>query len=613
MASSSERLWMTLTVAAGTLVVTGLVLSAPAVQRCSGAADGIWSCLRQQVIDYGLLPADAPGPAVTIADQAEQPAAPPVTAIEPLPEPPQQTAAAPETLAPPAPDSAPAVAPSVATDVGPVADADARQQETPDAASGLPQTQTVIEIETEPASPAQSRESLADPASRPAAPPGPAVGPLPEPPLQVATAPETVAPQGAENILTSAPGIAPATEPEAGVPAAPAAAPPQPAGALLEPAPAATPAPPTLPPVVTATAEATRSASAALRTGFDLAAPLLRLTAQPTSGIGATLLAGLSLAPLAAPPEPPARPALTPLADPDARTPADMAVPSTSALPDIPDTSPAPAAPLAPAVDPLRPATGPLRPIPLAPAAAPVAEPQSTSDAAPGPAPAPAPGPIPSPFLDPAPPATALPPAPRIVAGASLGTAPGARAEFTPTIDAVEIEGTVNRIAGSGPEGARIDLYVGERYIDSATVEGGRWLVEAQTALRLPGQRLQVSLAGGVAAGSGVDVDFNLAPPGVRLVGKATADATLGQALQVESELEPGAAALQPLAAVSPELLRFQSGKAIVRRGDTLWAIARRVYGRGILYGRIVEANREQIRRPGRIYPGQVFDLPATP
>ena len=55
---------------------------------------------------------------------------------------------------------------------------------------------------------------------------------------------------------------------------------------------------------------------------------------------------------------------------------------------------------------------------------------------------------------------------------------------------------------------------------------------------------------------------------------------------------------------------RFVSGKAIIRRGDTLWDIAHRYYGSGIRYRTIVRANRDLIARPGRIYPGQVFELP---
>ncbi|MGX9353839.1 LysM peptidoglycan-binding domain-containing protein [Roseobacteraceae bacterium S113] len=47
-----------------------------------------------------------------------------------------------------------------------------------------------------------------------------------------------------------------------------------------------------------------------------------------------------------------------------------------------------------------------------------------------------------------------------------------------------------------------------------------------------------------------------------------------------------------------------------VQPGNTLWALARERYGEGTLYVRLFEANRDRIRDPDLIYPGQVFDLP---
>jgi nucleoid-associated protein YgaU len=55
---------------------------------------------------------------------------------------------------------------------------------------------------------------------------------------------------------------------------------------------------------------------------------------------------------------------------------------------------------------------------------------------------------------------------------------------------------------------------------------------------------------------------------------------------------------------------RFVSGKAIIRHGDNLWTIAKRIYGAGLKYTTIYEANADQIRNPHWIYPGQVFDIP---
>ncbi len=62
--------------------------------------------------------------------------------------------------------------------------------------------------------------------------------------------------------------------------------------------------------------------------------------------------------------------------------------------------------------------------------------------------------------------------------------------------------------------------------------------------------------------------------------------------------------------ALTAPKLEKTSGAVIIRRGDTLWHISRRVYGRGIRYTTIYTANRDQIKNPHRIWPGQIFDVP---
>jgi len=86
-----------------------------------------------------------------------------------------------------------------------------------------------------------------------------------------------------------------------------------------------------------------------------------------------------------------------------------------------------------------------------------------------------------------------------------------------------------------------------------------------------------------------------------------SADALPGTATEAESPPEaPATVAERPEATVVvPEL-----STASVERGDSLWRISRQVYGRGIRYTEIFEANQDQIRNPDLIYPGQVFVLP---
>lgn len=56
--------------------------------------------------------------------------------------------------------------------------------------------------------------------------------------------------------------------------------------------------------------------------------------------------------------------------------------------------------------------------------------------------------------------------------------------------------------------------------------------------------------------------------------------------------------------------LQASKTSVIIRRGDTLWQISRRIYGKGVRYTTIYLANEAQISDPDRILPGQVFGVP---
>lgn len=47
-----------------------------------------------------------------------------------------------------------------------------------------------------------------------------------------------------------------------------------------------------------------------------------------------------------------------------------------------------------------------------------------------------------------------------------------------------------------------------------------------------------------------------------------------------------------------------------VKKGDSLWAIAAKYYGKGAEYTKIASANTDKISNPNLIYPGQVLTLP---
>ena len=111
--------------------------------------------------------------------------------------------------------------------------------------------------------------------------------------------------------------------------------------------------------------------------------------------------------------------------------------------------------------------------------------------------------------------------------------------------------------------------------------------------------------------------------------GRARADAEGQWRIMPEAEIAPGLHVLRvdhvdgsgvvlarielPFARVAPSSVEVTTDQVIVQPGNSLWRIARRTYGRGISFTTIYEANRDLIRDPDLIYPGQVFDLPDLP
>ncbi|MCP4820208.1 MAG: LysM peptidoglycan-binding domain-containing protein [Shimia sp.] len=101
------------------------------------------------------------------------------------------------------------------------------------------------------------------------------------------------------------------------------------------------------------------------------------------------------------------------------------------------------------------------------------------------------------------------------------------------------------------------------------------------------------------AASSTTGDDTNVADEDV-----AGAESEIGEASSVaetttETEVEPAPPAKQPAVRI-----------VTVQPGSTLWAIARDRYGEGTMYVQVFEANKDKIRDPDLIYPGQVFTIP---
>jgi nucleoid-associated protein YgaU len=105
--------------------------------------------------------------------------------------------------------------------------------------------------------------------------------------------------------------------------------------------------------------------------------------------------------------------------------------------------------------------------------------------------------------------------------------------------------------------------------------------------------------------------------PAERATGEtAAAEATPGTAAPAATAgaAPETPAAPQPPAAEAPAELAEAAPAApvtiTVQPGFTLWGIAQERYGDGVMYVQVFEANRDKIRDPDLIYPGQVFAVP---
>jgi nucleoid-associated protein YgaU len=127
-------------------------------------------------------------------------------------------------------------------------------------------------------------------------------------------------------------------------------------------------------------------------------------------------------------------------------------------------------------------------------------------------------------------------------------------------------------LSGNAEPGARLNIYAGGRLLGSATAdEAGKWVL--RSASRTPAAAVELRLDQLAADGSIVR--------------------------RVAVPLRP------------PDGTAIRDGETyVVERGNSLWLIARRAYGRGTRYTAIYEANQPAIGDPDRLYPGQELRLP---
>lgn len=147
--------------------------------------------------------------------------------------------------------------------------------------------------------------------------------------------------------------------------------------------------------------------------------------------------------------------------------------------------------------------------------------------------------------------------------------------EGTLILETVDYDEQSAVIGGRAVPGARLLVYLDDALLGQAEADaGGRWRLALDRPLTTGLHRLRVDQ---------VDAD-----------GKVLA--------RVETPFSRAA-----LVATLPD-----QTSVVVQPGNSLWRIARRVYGEGVRYAVIYEANRQQIREADLIYPGQIFIIPAA-
>lgn len=201
------------------------------------------------------------------------------------------------------------------------------------------------------------------------------------------------------------------------------------------------------------------------------------------------------------------------------------------------------------------------------------------------------------------PPEPAAAPAPEPQAEtAEVPEAPAKPARLV-SIDAVDYDASGNIVfSGQGEPGNTARIYIDNQFIGDATVTAdGRWsfsgtadVAQGVHTLRVDGLDAQGAVI------NRVEVPF------FREAQSSVA--------QVAPEAQPAAA---PAVAEAPKVDAEtaappppREGKVVIQPGNNLWRISRVLYGTGAKYTMLYNANKDQIRNPNLVYPGQVFKTP---
>ncbi len=166
--------------------------------------------------------------------------------------------------------------------------------------------------------------------------------------------------------------------------------------------------------------------------------------------------------------------------------------------------------------------------------------------------------------------------------GEPAGDAPAPVPVTIALID-IESDGTLH-LQGRGVAGARVRVYIDNGFLGEVPVDrAGAW---------------KLSVIGALKAG-----EHTVRADQLDMAGRVVARAEAQVSVPLPAEAVAAARTSPP-----PDVSQPQH--TTVHKGDSLWRISRRAYGRGARYVVIYKENRGQIRDPDLIYPGQVFRIP---
>jgi nucleoid-associated protein YgaU len=223
---------------------------------------------------------------------------------------------------------------------------------------------------------------------------------------------------------------------------------------------------------------------------------------------------------------------------------------------------------------------------------------------------------------------SAVPPAAELAGPPPVAPAPD---QSTPSFDVARIEGADAVIAGTAAPGAIVDLLGDGKSLDRVVADASGQFVMVPSHLPAGSYELTLNarMPDGRVASSKQSVQVTVDDVGTgSRAEQSRAEHVLGSASQAPPSMPVAkpqeSAALEPAQANSANSASNNAGSKegappsaagrksikVVSRGDSLWRISRITYGDGTRYAVVYQANRDRIRDPNLIHPGQILVLP---